>query len=341
MREFIGYQRGVNLGGWFSQCDYSKERYDNFITENDLKELSTWGIDHVRLPIDYNLLEDEVGNYLDSGIAYVQKVVDWCEKYGLNLVLDLHKTFGYSFDPGEQQSGFFFEEKLQERFYKLWEHIAKHFGKYSDRVAFELLNEVTEKSYCDTWNRVSNECIKRVRVIAPDTYILVGGYGNNSVEALPSLNPPQDDKIVYNFHCYEPVLFTHQGAYWIEGMPTDFRIDYPANIEDYRKAESTMSLPILTMLEKTPTSTLGVEFFEWQFAEAVKVAEERNVPLYCGEYGVINLADVDSTLEWYKAIHTAFEKHNIARCAWSYKEMDFGLIDAHVKPIFERLKENL
>jgi hypothetical protein len=95
------------------------------------------------------------------------------------------------------------------------------------------------------------------------------------------------------------------------------------------------------MLEKTPTSTLGVEFFEWQFTEAVKVAEERNVPLYCGEYGVINLADVDSTLEWYKAIHTAFEKHNIARCAWSYKEMDFGLIDAHVKPIFERLKENL
>ena len=31
MREFKGYVHGVDLGGWFSQCDHSKERYDNFI----------------------------------------------------------------------------------------------------------------------------------------------------------------------------------------------------------------------------------------------------------------------------------------------------------------------
>ena len=55
MRKFIGYQKGVNLGGWFSQCDHSTETYENFINENDFKILSTWNIDHVRLPIDYNL----------------------------------------------------------------------------------------------------------------------------------------------------------------------------------------------------------------------------------------------------------------------------------------------
>ncbi len=32
MKDF-GFYRGVNLGGWFSQCDYSKERLDHFITE--------------------------------------------------------------------------------------------------------------------------------------------------------------------------------------------------------------------------------------------------------------------------------------------------------------------
>ena len=39
-----GYQKGVNLGGWFSQCDYSEDRFNNFITEDDFKELTSWGL---------------------------------------------------------------------------------------------------------------------------------------------------------------------------------------------------------------------------------------------------------------------------------------------------------
>lgn len=337
MKKFIGYQKGVNLGGWFSQCDYSKETYDNFITENDFKILSTWNIDHVRLPIDYNLLEDENGNYLNSGIEYLQRISTWCEKYNLNLIIDLHKTFGYSFDPGECQNGFFENSQLQERFFKLWEHLAHEFGKYHNRIAFELLNEVTDKEYSTKWNNISNECVSRIRKIAPNTYILIGGYWNNSVEAIPDLNIPFDDKIVYNFHCYEPLIFTHQGAYWVENMPSDFRLAYPGSTKQYQKLENDFNLPIQSVLSKSITETVGTDFFEWQFSKAVKIAEERNVPLYCGEYGVINLADLDSTIEWYKSIHSAFEKFGIGRAAWCYKALDFGLTDEHCKPILNDL----
>ena len=31
MKKFKGYMHGINLGGWLSQCDHTKERYDNFI----------------------------------------------------------------------------------------------------------------------------------------------------------------------------------------------------------------------------------------------------------------------------------------------------------------------
>ncbi len=42
-----------------------------------------------------------------------------------------------------------------------------------------------------------------------------------------------NEKVVYNFHCYEPMVFTHQGAYWVDKMPRDFRISYPKTLEEY------------------------------------------------------------------------------------------------------------
>ena len=100
MKDF-GFYRGVNLGGWFSQCDYSKERLDLFITEPDFDVIAGWGLDHVRIPMDYNVLEQEDGGLSQEGFDRIGRAVGWAIKRGLKVVLDLHKTAGYSFDVDE------------------------------------------------------------------------------------------------------------------------------------------------------------------------------------------------------------------------------------------------
>lgn len=337
MRKFLGYEKGINLGGWLSQCVHTTEHYDSFITEQDFAEASKWGIDHVRIPVDYDLLEDENGVSTTYGMDYLNKAVEWCAKYNLNMVLDVHKTAGYSFDSGENESGFFSSPALQERFYKLWDRFAEAYGKYSDRIVFELLNEITDKADCEKWNEIAEECIRRIRVNAPDTYILVGGYWNNSVDALPDLAMPYDDKIVYNFHCYEPLLFTHQGAYWVEGMPQDFRIKY----EEMEETGAAMQEQLGIHSAFDAAQAITAETFIEHFSKAVQIAEERNVPLYCGEYGVIDLADLESTVAWYKDINTAFKKFGIGRAAWSWKKMDFGLSDERLAPVANEIKKYL
>ncbi len=341
MRRFVGFEKGINLGGWFSQCDHTQKRYDTFIVDSDFAELSTWGLDHIRIPVDYNLVETKDGTYIEEGFARLEKAINLCRRYKLNMVLDLHKTAGFSFDQGEAETGFFSDEKLQERFYRLWEEFARRFGKYSDTVAFELLNEITEKSFSSVWNSIAGKCIKRIRAICPDVYILVGGYWNNSIDALEDLEPPADDKIVYNFHCYEPLLFTHQGAYWVREMPRHFRMNFPVSVESYQKNAKALELHSTPLVNSLPGPMVDGQLFDALFAKAVAVAEERNALLYCGEYGVINLAEVKDTLEWYKAINAAFVKYNIGRAAWSYKEMDYGLSDEHARPIIEELKKYL
>ncbi len=307
-----GFFRGVNLGGWLSQCDYSEDRLNNFITEEDIARISSWELDHVRIPVDYNVLEEEAGVYKKEGFARIDKALEWCRKYNLNIVLDLHKTAGFSFDSGEREAGFFDNERLQERFYCLWEEIAKHYGAYSDCMAFELLNEVTDKSYIDEWNRISNECIRRIRAIAPDTIILVGSYYNNSVVAVKDLAAPYDDRVVYNFHCYDPLKYTHQGAYWTDAIDPKERIRFE---------------------ESGVTSAYFVELFE----SAIEAARKNNTELYCGEYGVINVVSPEDTVKWYKEIHRVLDNYGIARSAWSYKEMDFGLSDARLDGVRNEL----
>ena len=37
------------------------------------------------------------------------------------------------------------------------------------------------------------------------------------------------------FHCYEPLIFTHQGGYWVDGMPEDFRMALHKTVDEIKK----------------------------------------------------------------------------------------------------------
>ena len=336
MKEFNGFRRGINLGGWLSQCDHTEETYNSFITEEDMKNISEWGLDHIRIPVDYELLEDEEGNYRESGFAHLDDGICWAVKYGLNVIIDLHKTYGFSFDVGENEEGFFENEAYQERFYRLWEKITGRFSGYEKKVAFELLNEVTDEKYCQPWNAIWKKCLQRIRKISKESAVLVGGYHNNSVEALKDLDVPEDDNVIYNFHCYEPLVFTHQGAYWIPVMDHDFRIsiDKPASFLN-AETERIFKAPMTGYCPED--EYLTSRYFDRLFAVACQIAEERNVALYCGEYGVIDLADARQTVKWYRMINETLEKYNIGRAAWNYRGKDFGFVDEHMKEVLPEM----
>ena len=324
MKKFEGYMHGINLGGWLSQCEkYSEKHYSSFIKEDDIKAIADWGLDHVRLPIDYTIIEDEDGNILEAGYSHIDDCIEWCQKNGLNLVLDLHKTKGFSFDNNPDDNVMFKDTDLRNRFISLWKTLALRYGNI-DIVAFELLNEIA-KIDAPLWNSLATETIKELRKIAPNKKIIIGGTQWNSVHTLSNLNIPLDENIVYNFHFYEPFLFTHQSAYWLPAI-SNISMNYPGYMEEYRACSKRIQCFGSGLYN---TNEIGEEFMEALIIEAVDAADKAGVPIYCGEYGVIDTADIDDTLKWYQDIHNVFEKYGIGRAAWTYKKMDFGLIDEH------------
>lgn len=328
LKEFTGFRKGVNFGGWLSQCDHTKERYDNFIKESDFANVKALGYDHIRLPIDYELIETEEGEFIEDGFKYIEYAIENCRKNGLNMVLDLHRTPGFSFDPGHNKTGFFESEELQKRFYDIWQEISVRFGKYSDSVCFELLNEVTDKSYCDTWNKIATNAIGVIRKNAKDVKIIVGGYHNNSAEAVKDIDVPVDDNIIFTFHFYEPLLFTHQGAPWIATMDVNFRCKFDMTYGEYDKESARLLCQAYTPFSKYDANkVIGEEYFENLILEAINAAKKKGVSLYCGEFGVIDRAAKPEAEKWFKMFYGVMEKYEIASSIWSYREMDFGIVE--------------
>lgn len=93
----------------------------------------------MRLPIDYNVLEDEDGNIIENGYAHINDCITWCRKYGLSLILDLHKTKGGSFDNNPEDNIMFENHELWSRFISLWKKLDfglsdEHYASCIDKI---------------------------------------------------------------------------------------------------------------------------------------------------------------------------------------------------------------
>ena len=124
-------------------------------------------------------------------------------------------------------------------------------------------------------------------------------------------------------------------------MPLDFRIGYPKTVEEYREATKIVDPECRYTIFNEDIRPIGPEFFDGLFEPAVKVAAERDIPLYCGEYGVIDRANREDAVRWLTDIHQVFEKYSIGRALWNYKEKDYGIAGEEAAPYLNAIADKL
>jgi endoglucanase len=301
------FGRGINLG---NALEAPREGdWGVTLKEEYFEKIAAAGFDSVRIPVRWSAHAGTSAPYLIDPKFFDR--VDWAINQSLkqNLipVLNMHHYEEIFNDP----------DKHSERFVALWRQIAEHYKGYSQKLAFELLNEPNTNLKAEKWNQILKETIGVVRSSNPDREIVIGPVGWNNIKDLPSLELPEDDRhLIVTIHYYEPFNFTHQGASWVGAESKKWLGTKWTGTDEEKQA-------VRSALDK-----------------AITWAVQHRRPLYLGEFGAFNTADMESRASWTKFVAEEALKRKTGIAYWEFCA-GFGAYDPQKNQWIEPLKKAL
>src|ERR1700744_477229 len=128
--------------------DFWEKYLHTYITEGDIHYLHTIGVNSIRIPFSYRMFtkEDYLGqNNPDRGFELLDRVVGWCKKENIYVVLDMHSApggqTGDNIDDGYGFPFLFKSKASQEQCAAIWKRIANHYKNETIILGYDLLNE--------------------------------------------------------------------------------------------------------------------------------------------------------------------------------------------------------
>lgn len=246
-------------------------------TEESYKELSEMGFNSVRFYINYGLFESDSNPYVynESGFEWIDKNIEQAKKYGIRLVLNMHYPQG-----GYQSQGngmeLWTERENQKRLTALWTAIAERYANETGILGYGIVNEpvlpleTTAEDCLAKWQSVAQEITDGIRTADNNHPVFVERMCavkdmNTGASKWENFNDENnyvkidDDNIIYEFHYYDPHMYTHQGFSWANTTGYDYT--YP---------DETLSMAVNSKWE---TSTFNgdkadIENNDWQYLES-------------------------------------------------------------------------
>jgi endoglucanase len=298
--------RGINLG---NALEAPKEgEWGVKLKAEYFSAIKKAGFATVRLPVRWSAYAGKDAPYtIDPTFARrVDWAVDQALASALNIIVNVHHYDEMDSAPDEHLP----------RLLGIWQQIATRYKDRPARVVFELLNEPHGKLTEAKWNAAFPRLLEAVRRNNPTRPVIVGPGQWNSIRALDKLELPQGDRnLILTVHLYDPFEFTHQGASWVKGSAKWLGRTWTG-----------------TAIEKAAITR--------QLEKAAAWAKVHDRPVFLGEFGAFEAADMKSRARWTHFVAREAERLGFA---WSYWEFcsGFGAYDPKAEAWREPLKTAL
>jgi endoglucanase len=300
--------RGVNIGNALDREVELDDEWSFIVKDEHFQLIKDAGFNSVRLTVRWSTRTMDKPPYtIDPNfLKRVDLAVNSAMSRNLAIIINYQNYFEFYRDPNG----------LKPKFLATWEQLAEHYKGYPNTLIFELLNEPQENIKAGDWNALIKETLAIVRKTNPNRMIVIGPANFNAFSNLRYLELPWDDRnIILTFHYYLPHKFTHQGTSWTKDS-NDWLGTKWTGSEDERK------------------------FVKKDFDAVAGWARARNRPVYLGEFGSYEKADMDSRVLWTKCVADEAVAHGFSFTYWQFT-YNMAVYDrgskTWVKPLLEAL----
>ncbi|MDE2385004.1 MAG: cellulase family glycosylhydrolase [Alphaproteobacteria bacterium] len=271
--------------------------------EQQAKAIARAGFDFVRLTIDpFAPMARPSGFSEDAWLGQVEAALHPYRRAGLRVIVDLHpipKSGGRRLGNEEYASAAIFTE-----YSGLAARIAARLDTLKDSgLAFEPFNEpevdcaALDKGSALQWPAMALLLHSAIRLKAPRLTLVLEGACWADARSLASLDPSTfaDPNLIWSFHDYAPMVFSHQGASWVAG-PSYFAhgLAFPphAGSEPAAMAQSLAAAAATTLQGAAKAGMLGAleravaDYFKPESLRAQMNAPVETVARWAKAHGV-------------------------------------------------------
>jgi len=329
----VQLSKGINLSNWFEDVS-SPEQYNGLFTPDHFRTIKKLGFTYVRIPIGRTILfqPGDPSALNPSNLPYVDNAVKMARDAGLAVLIDYHP--GTSYNANEKE--LFNNPSAVNAFILYWKAVVTYFKKYSpSQIFFEVYNEqhaAKLNSQSDQWQwwwPQQQKIVEAIREITAQHYIIVGAEGYNNISYLVANKPYHAPRVIYNFHFYQPYVFTHQGASWIDNSIYGLlhSVPYPSTPQNVAPLiAETSDTAVKNVLSTYGSICYNAKVLDNVIKEASDWAHTYHVPLICDEFGVYKkYAPAQDRLQYLQDVRSIFDKYGMSWAMWDF-DGRFGFI---------------
>ncbi len=281
--------------------------------KGDLQAMKDAGMATLRLPFCFALITDSLPPYTvdfgSPGIAWLDSVIAWAGDLQMNLII----VNQHGWDISNNN----YAAKIPPMT-AMWRQVVQHYAALDpERYFFEVLNEPPVGVLPQYADAVNTACIDTIRHYDTQHTLICGPHTASIGSSYLTFSPYADTNLIYTFHTYEPLYFTHQGFTW-----------------------STPNFPT-----GTPFPFLGDDaLVRSSIDAAVNWRDNYGLPVFMGEFGVGKFADPTSRCNWVTLLGQLIDDNDLHALYWDWGGVapsDFGMFDtlpatiANMNPCFK------
>jgi aryl-phospho-beta-D-glucosidase BglC (GH1 family) len=306
---------GVNVTRWFCYQGptVDPKHFDTYWKEADFAALKRLKVNFVRLCLSPDYVYQN-GQPNPAVLPAVDRALARLEKAGLAVIFDLHDNGQLKLDaPGQNNEGLV----------SFWQAIAKRYrGKQTTNLVFEIVNEPVFQRNPEVWYALHRRTVDAIRKVDPKRTIMATATSWSGIDAFASMKPLTATNIIYTYHCYDPFLFTHQGATWAGDQVKSIKqLPFPSSPEAVAKIIDGIPENYQKDVRWYGEQKYDEAYLKSRIALAENWGKRNRVPVLLGEFGAYPPeSPVDSRGCWFAAMRRVLDGSKVRRAIWGYDD---------------------